>query len=83
MASLRGSVGTGTKDDESSTGRVWAVGLHHVTNRSRFISLIFQIFSGSSKLRVTETANTESANTGVRLYIYIYIYILFLYILQV
>jgi hypothetical protein len=24
-------VGTGTKEDESSTGRVWAAGFHHVT----------------------------------------------------
>jgi hypothetical protein len=35
MASLRGSVGTVTKEDESSTGRVWAAGFHHVTARSR------------------------------------------------
>ena len=28
MASLQGSVGTGTKGDESSTGRVWAAGFH-------------------------------------------------------
>jgi len=34
MASLRGSVGTGTKGDESSSGRVWVVVLHHVTDRS-------------------------------------------------
>ena len=52
VASLWGSVGTGTKEDESSTGRVWAAGFHHVTDRSRlarfenyeFISLIFQFF---------------------------------------
>jgi hypothetical protein len=25
---LRGNVGTGTKEDESSTGRVWAAGFH-------------------------------------------------------
>jgi hypothetical protein len=25
----------GIKDDESSTGRVWAAGFHHVTARSR------------------------------------------------
>ena len=31
VASLRVSVGTGTKEDESSTGRVWAAGLHRVT----------------------------------------------------
>jgi hypothetical protein len=27
-------VGMGTKDDESSTGRVWAAGFHHVMARS-------------------------------------------------
>ena len=47
-------MGTGTKGDESSTGRVWAAGFHHVTARSRlarilklngrFISVIFQFF---------------------------------------
>jgi hypothetical protein len=60
-------VGTGTKEDESSTGRVWAAGFHHVTARSRFarfepyepfISSIFQVFfrvaviSGELKQRV-------------------------------
>jgi head-tail adaptor len=50
----RGSVITGAKEDASSTGRVWAAGLHHVTARSRlgarfetyepFISLIFNFF---------------------------------------
>jgi len=34
VASLRGIAGTGTKEDESSTGRVWAAGFHHVTVRS-------------------------------------------------
>ena len=34
LASLRGSVGTGTKEDESSTGRVWAAEFHRVTARS-------------------------------------------------
>jgi len=34
MASLGGSVGTGTKEDESSTGHSWAAGLHHVAARS-------------------------------------------------
>jgi hypothetical protein len=55
VASLRGSVGTGAIEDESSSGRVWAAGFHHVSARSRFarfetyepfISLIFQIFFG-------------------------------------
>jgi hypothetical protein len=31
---LRGSVGTGKKEDESSTGRVYAAVFHHVTARS-------------------------------------------------
>jgi len=54
VASFRGSVGTETKEDESSTGRVWADEFHHVTARSLltrvlkimnpFISLIFQFF---------------------------------------
>ena len=28
------SMGTGTKEDESCTGRVWTAGFHHVTARS-------------------------------------------------
>jgi hypothetical protein len=53
VASLRGSVGTGTKGDKSSTGRFWAAGFHHVTARSRsarfetherFSPLILQYF---------------------------------------
>jgi len=59
VVSLRGRVGTGTKEDESSTGRVWAAGFHHVTARSRlarllklmylFFFLIFHFFSGRCK----------------------------------
>jgi len=53
VANLPGSVGTGTKENEPSTGRVWAAGFYHVTARSRFISLIFLIFfSGRLKPRV-------------------------------
>jgi hypothetical protein len=37
---LRGSVGTGTKKDESSTGRVLAAEFHHVTARSRFAHVL-------------------------------------------
>ena len=33
-ASLQGNVGTGTKEDESSTGHVWAAGFHHVMAHS-------------------------------------------------
>ena len=56
VASLRGSLGTRTKEGESSTGRVWAAGFHHVNgpfslgarfeNYEPFIYLIFQIFFG-------------------------------------
>jgi len=53
VATLQGSVGTETKEDESSTGCVWAVGFHRVTACSRLAhfetyeqlhSLTFQIF---------------------------------------
>jgi hypothetical protein len=30
---VRGSVRTGAKEDESSTGRVWAAGFHHGKGR--------------------------------------------------
>jgi len=39
-ASLRGDVGTGTKEDESSTGRVSAAGFHHVIARSRLARVL-------------------------------------------
>ena len=40
VASLRGSVSTGTKEDESSTGRIWAAGFHRVTARSRLARVL-------------------------------------------
>jgi len=40
VASLRGSVGMGTKEDESSTERVWAAGFHHITARSRLARIL-------------------------------------------
>ena len=40
LASLRGSVGTGTKQDEPSTGRLWAAGFHHVSVPSRLASFL-------------------------------------------
>jgi len=62
LASLRGSVGTGTKEDESSTGRVRNAGFHHVTARSRLarvfkrMNLLFLnfpiFFSGRGQLRI-------------------------------
>jgi hypothetical protein len=32
---LRGSVSTGVNEGESSTGRIWAAGFHHVTAHSK------------------------------------------------
>jgi len=40
VASLRGSMGMGTKGDESSIGRIWAGGFHHVTARSRLARVL-------------------------------------------
>ena len=40
LASLWGGAGTGTKGDESSTGRVWAAGFHHGTARSRLARVL-------------------------------------------
>jgi hypothetical protein len=37
---LRGSVGTGTKEDESSTGRVWAAGFHNVMAHCRLAAVL-------------------------------------------
>jgi hypothetical protein len=54
VASLRGSKGMGTEEDELRTGCIWAAGFHHVTAHSRLARvlkltnhlffLIFQIF---------------------------------------
>jgi hypothetical protein len=55
-------VGTGTKEDESSTGRVWAACISPYDGPfsiggpfetyEPFISLIFLFFSGRGKLRI-------------------------------
>jgi hypothetical protein len=68
------SMGMGTKEDESSIGRIWAAGFHHVMARSRLtrvlklMNCLFLLFSnflsGRSKLQITETADTESTDTG-------------------
>ena len=44
VASLRGSVGTGTKEDKSSSGCVWAAGFHHVTARSH-LARVFKLMN--------------------------------------
>ena len=40
MASLRGSIGMGTKEDESSTGCIWAAGFHHAVAHSRLVHIL-------------------------------------------
>jgi len=54
VSKLRGSIRTGTKEDESSTGRVWAAGYHHVTARSRLARVlkIMKRFSFCYRARV-------------------------------
>jgi hypothetical protein len=37
---VRGSVSTGAKEDESTIGRVWAAGFHHVTTCSRLARVL-------------------------------------------
>jgi hypothetical protein len=41
---MGGSVDTGAKEGESSTGRVWANGFHRVTARSR-VALVLKLIS--------------------------------------
>jgi hypothetical protein len=69
----------GAKEEESSSGCVWAAGFHHVTACSHlahvlklnepFISSIFKFFSGCSKLPISEAADTELVDTEARLYV--------------
>jgi len=44
VASVWESMGTGTKEDESSTGRIWAAGFHHVTAHSR-LAHVFKLMN--------------------------------------
>jgi hypothetical protein len=37
---LRRSMSTGAKEDESSTGRIWAAGFHHVTTHSHLARVL-------------------------------------------
>jgi hypothetical protein len=67
-------LGTGTKEDKSSTGRVWAAGFHHVTTRSRLarvLKLMNRLYLSFSNFVFgpPQTADTESVDTGARLYI--------------
>jgi len=70
VARLRGSVGMGTKEDESSTGRVWAAGFHLVTARSRLARVLklmnplflqfYNFFSVRYKPRIRGSACTAA-----------------------
>ena len=62
VASLPRNVGTGTKEDELSTGRVWAAEFHRVTARSglarvlkimnHFFNFPYLFFSDRGKTRI-------------------------------
>jgi hypothetical protein len=41
---LQGSVGTGTREDETSTWLFWAAGFHHVRARSRLARILKILF---------------------------------------
>jgi hypothetical protein len=41
VASSEGKLGTGTKGDESNTGRIWAAGFLHVTALSRLAGILY------------------------------------------
>jgi hypothetical protein len=66
---LQASVSAGAKEDESSTGHIWADGLRLVMTRSllahilKFMNRLFlylsNFFAGRSTPRMTETADTE------------------------
>jgi hypothetical protein len=63
---LRGSMGEGTKEDESSTGRIWAAGSHHGTACSHLAcisKLVNHLFVKFSKI-FRATVGTVSADTG-------------------
>jgi hypothetical protein len=71
----------GTKEDETSTGHIWAAVFHHGTARSclaRVLKLMncnffnFHFYSDRSKPQTIETADTESVDTGARMYLNIY-----------
>jgi hypothetical protein len=63
---------------KSNTGHVWAAGVHHVMARARLVRIFnlrtplflecSNLFSGRGKPRITENTDTESADTGARLY---------------
>ena len=64
VASLRGSMVTGTNEDESCTGNVWAVGFHHVMVRSR----LARILKLMNRLFLLVSKFFSGHSTGFRMY---------------
>jgi hypothetical protein len=58
---LRGSVGTGAKEDRSSTGRVWAAGFHHFNNNNNNILLTAIGLSPGGSGHLTHIQNMRQA----------------------
>jgi hypothetical protein len=64
----------GVKEDESSSGCIWAAEFHHVMACSCLAGVVrlthhfFKFFSDCSEPWITETVNTESVDTGAHLY---------------
>jgi hypothetical protein len=52
------------KEDESSTGCIWAAGFHHVMAHSRLEGVLKHTNHLLREPRITETTDTESADTG-------------------
>jgi hypothetical protein len=76
VASLRGSEGTETKEDESSTGRVWAAGFHHVTACSRLVRVfkLMNSFFFNFPFFFSSRSQPRILNPWVRRSTYIYKY---------
>jgi hypothetical protein len=68
-----GSVSTGTKEEGSSIGSVWAAGFHNVTVCSRLAD-VFKLINSlilyfSKFFRARETVDAESVDTRAHRYI--------------
>jgi hypothetical protein len=72
MQVLWGSVGTGIKEDESSTGSVWAAGLHHVMARSRLAHVWNLQTTYFFNFQIFFSMDTESVDIGAQLYMTIH-----------
>jgi hypothetical protein len=59
---LRGRVGTGAKEDKSSTGRFWAAGFHHVSVHSRLV--LFETYESFIYLFIFQVFFRATVNRG-------------------